>query len=152
MESSVCPLQHSSCLKKQHRISQVLFPEKFHQDALYNTLLDFGSRSKTFDKCKIAQENLVLGCQSDLYLYEIYQDGCLFFFTYTEALISSGIAALFAEIYSGETPVTILTCRPIFFDKLSQYLSLGRINGGESLYMRMKQISVRYLKSSSSTK
>ncbi|MEF9520187.1 SufE family protein [Chlamydia crocodili] len=148
MEPSVCPLHHSGCLKKQHRISQMLFPEKFHKDVLYNSLLDIGSQSKTFDKSKITRENLVLGCQSDLYLYEIHQEGRLFFFTYTEALISSGIAALFAEVYSGETPVTILTCKPVFFDQLSQYLSIGRINGGESLYMRMKQISVRYLKSS----
>lgn len=126
----------------------MLFPEKFHKDVLYNTLLDIGSKSKAFDKSRITRENLVLGCQSDLYLYEVYQEGRLFFFTYTEALISSGIAALFAEVYSGETPVTILTCKPVFFDQLSHYLSIGRVNGGESLYMRMKQISVRYLKSS----
>ncbi|QXE26935.1 SufE family protein [Chlamydia buteonis] len=148
MNPSVCPLQHAGCLKKQHRILQTLFPEKFHKDMLYNTLLDFGSQSKNFDKSKISRENLVLGCQSDLYLYEVYQEGRLFFFTHTEALISSGIAVLFAEVYSGETPVTILTCKPVFFDQLSQYLSFGRVNGGESLYMRMKQISVQYLKSS----
>ncbi|WP_032742333.1 SufE family protein [Chlamydia abortus] len=148
MNPSVCPLQHAGCLKKQHRIVQTLFPEKFHKDVLYNTLLEFGSQPKNFDKSKMARENLVLGCQSDLYLYEVYQEGRLFFFMHTDALISSGIAALFAEVYSGETPVTILTCKPVFFDQLSPYLSFGRVNGGESLYMRMKQISVQYLKSS----
>ncbi|WP_041467937.1 SufE family protein [Chlamydia felis] len=148
MEPSACPLHHSGCLKKQLLISQMLFPEKFHKDTLYDTLLNFGSRSNSFDKSKITREHLVLGCQSDLYLYEVHQEGRLFFFTHTEALISSGIAALFSEVYSGETPVTILTCKPVFFDQLSQYLSIGRVNGGESLYMRMKQISVRYLKSS----
>ncbi len=101
-----------------------------------------------FDKTQLLKENLVIGCQSDLYLYERYQDGRLFFFSYTEALISAGIASLFCEVYSGETPVTILTCKPEFFQQLSQYLSFGRVNGGEALYMKMKQLSIRYLKTS----
>lgn len=140
--------QHSSCLKKQNLISQTLFAEPFSQDSLYASILKIGALSREFDTSKMTKDHLVLGCQSDLYLYEVYQKGLLFFFTYTEALISSGISAMFTKIYSGESPETILTCKPIFFDKLSQYLSLGRRAGGEALYMRMKQISVRYLKSS----
>ncbi|EPP36032.1 hypothetical protein BOKEGFJH_00465 [Chlamydia avium] len=143
------PLHHSHCLKKQHRICQILFPEPFDQDNLYASILKMGELSREFDKSKLVRENLVVGCQSDLYLYEICQEGRLFFFTHTESLISSGIASMFADIYSGEFPETILTCKPFFFDKLSQYLSLGRKTGGEALYLRMKQISVRHLKLSS---
>ncbi|ANG65786.1 SufE family protein [Chlamydia gallinacea] len=138
---------HTSCLEKQNRISQFLLAEPLHPDTLYASILKIGARPREFDTSKISKKNLVLGCQSDLYLYETYQKGRLFFFTHTEALISSGIAAIFTEIYSGELPETVLTCKPVFFDKLSQYLSLGRRAGGEALYMRMKQISIRYLKS-----
>ncbi|EPP34911.1 fe-S metabolism associated domain protein [Chlamydia ibidis] len=147
MEPTVCPLQNSGCLEKQDKIIQLLFPKKFNKDVLYNTLMSFGSDKSNFDRNKVSQDTLVPGCQSDLYLYEIYCDGRLFFFTYTEALISSGIAHLFSQVYSGEHPETILTCKPIFFEKLSQYLSIGRVNGGDSIYMRMKQIAVRYLTS-----
>ncbi|WP_420834798.1 SufE family protein [Candidatus Chlamydia sanziniae] len=123
-----------------------LFSEPFYKDALYLGLMGYNIESHSFDKQQIRKENLVLGCQSNLYLYEVYQEGRLFFFTYTEALISGGIASIFTEVYSGETPTTILTCKPVFFERLREYLSFGRVNGGESLYMKMKQISVRYLK------
>lgn len=134
-------------MKKQYNIIKKLFPEPFQKDTLYLKLMENSSSSGSFDKQHMIKENLVTGCQSDLYLYEVYQNGRLFFFTYTEALISSGIAALFTEVYSGETPSIILTCKPIFFQQLTPYLSFGRVNGGESLYMRMKQIAVKYLKS-----
>nr|CRI42198.1 Uncharacterized protein BN1224_DC9_AM_00020 [Chlamydia pneumoniae] len=142
----ICPLQHARCLKKQHKIIEKLFPEPFQKDHLYLKLMENSSSRDAFDKKRMLKENLVVGCQSDLYLYEVYQDGILFFFTYTKALMSSGIASLFTEVYSGETPSTILTCKPIFFQRLTPYLSFGRLNGGESLYMRMKQIAVQYLK------
>ncbi|AGW39072.1 SufE family protein [Chlamydia pecorum] len=143
---SVCPLQHAGCLKKQHALIQKFFSNSCSKEFLYQKLMEKPLHQSIFDEKQIKKENLVLGCQSDLYLYEVYEEGRLFFFTYTEALISSGIAKLFCHVYSGENPYTILTCKPIFFQQLSKYLSLGRITGGESLYLKMKQIACRYLK------
>lgn len=147
MESPL--LDHSSCLAKQKEILQLLFPENWTQDSLYSTLLTIGAKTEAFDTDKITEDYLVVGCQSDLYLYEHYQDGYLFFFTHTEALISSGLATVLTKIYSGETPSTILTCKPLFLDTLHQNLSLSRRHGIEAILLRMKQISVQYLKLSS---
>ena len=139
------PSEHKTCLEKQEKALTLLFPENFIKDTFYKQLLQIGLSAKPFPKEFLTKENLVLGCQSDLYLHREFRNDALFFFTYTEALISSGIAVLFSDIYSGETPETILTCKPLFFEKLSKHLSMGRSRGGESLFLRMQRIAVQYL-------
>lgn len=138
-------MKNSLCLQKQQKIISTLFSEQTSKNDLYDALIRLGSQERVYDSSKKTSDYLVKGCQSDLYLYEIYKEEKLYFFTYTDALISSGLASLFVDIYSGETPETILTSPPIFFEKLKQYLSMGRVHGGESLFMKMKQIAVKYL-------
>lgn len=138
-------MQHDSCLQKQNQVISILFSDQTSKNELYDTLIRLGSQPRTFDSSKQTSDYLVQGCQSDLYLYEIYENDKLYFFTYTDALISSGLASLFVDIYSGESPETVLTCTPLFFNRLKPYLSMGRMHGGESLFMKMKQIAVQYL-------
>ena len=137
--------EHKTCLEKQEKALALLFPKDFVKDTFYKQLMQIGRSAKPFPKEFLTKEHLVLGCQSDLYLHSEFRDNALFFFTYTEALISSGIAVLFSTIYSGETPETILTCKPLFFEKLSKHLSMGRSRGGESLFLSMQRIAVQHL-------
>lgn len=139
------PSEHKACLEKQEKAVALLFPENFVKDTFYKQLLQIGRTAKPFPKEFLTKENLVLGCQRDLYLHGEFKNNAAFFFTYTEALISSGVAVLFSDIYSGETPETILTCKPLFFEKLSRHLSMGRSRGGESLFLNMQRIAVQYL-------
>lgn len=135
----------NSCLKKQQTLIGQLFNSSVSRQQLYDILIRMGSQTNVYDPNKQSPAYLVKGCQSDLYLYETFDSGQLFFFTYTEALISAGLARCFTDIYSGETPEVILTCPPLFFDQLKQHLSMGRVQGGESLFMKIKRIAVSYL-------
>lgn len=136
---------NSSCLEKQQAIIRHLFPENFSADFLYETLIELGKKNKNYDLNKKTPDRLITGCQSDLYLYEVNQEGRLFFFTYTDAFISGGLASLFTEVYSQETPETVLTCPPHFFTKIQPHLSIGRANGGESLLLHMRKKALTHL-------
>lgn len=134
-----------SCLEKQQDILQLLLPSDFSRDTLYDSLIRLGKRPTSFDVGKRLSPYLVAGCQSDLYLYEQYREGCLYFFFHSDSLISAGITFLFTHVYSGEAPEIILTTPPTFFEPLKKHLSIGRVQGGEAVFLRIKQLSVHYL-------
>ena len=64
-----------------------------------------------------------------------------------DALISAGLAALLTQVYSGETPETILKCPPTYLDEIgiSASLTPNRANGLYSIHLRMKQEALKLL-------
>jgi len=94
------------------------------------------------------KENLVQGCQSRVYLTAtLSADQCVFFRVHSDALISSGLAALLLFIYQGETAPFILHCPPLFIRDLGlmQSLSPGRSNGLISMYTKMKKVTINLI-------
>lgn len=139
---------HDQCLVKQQKLLDFLFLEGFD---LYDQLIKLGKQPNYFNQKYQTDDYLVPGCQSNLYLHAAYNSNHLIFSTYTEALISAGLAKLFTESYSNETPETVLTCPPIFFTKLDKLISLGRTSGMTSLHTKMKQIALNTLMCSFNT-
>lgn len=136
-----------SCLERQttleNRFSKILDPR-----GRYELIIDLGRQLKKASRSEIAfPENLVHGCQSEVYLKSRLENGKVFFEIYSEALISSGLAALLLMIYQGETPETILTCPPTCLEQMGIHASLspGRSNGLANIHLRMKQESLRHL-------
>lgn len=136
----------SSCLQKQKLMKETLLlcdtPE-----AKYKKLIEMG---KFLDPMEIQEKtgaNRVEGCQSILYLHTTLKEGKLYFNASSEALISSGLAALLIAVYSGESPETILKCPPTFIQEIGLDLALspGRSNGLSSMYLRMQQESLKAL-------
>jgi cysteine desulfuration protein SufE len=86
-------------------------------------------------------ENLVEGCQSLLHLHSELNEGRMTFKADSDALISKGLAALLLFYYEGESPETILKCKPTFLEKLGiiQSLSPTRAGGVASLYVKMQK-------------
>ena len=86
-------------------------------------------------------ENLVPGCQSRFYLRSWLDNGCVFFESEADALISAGLGILLIAVYNGEPPETILKCPPTYLEELGirQTLTPGRANGLASVYLRIKQ-------------
>lgn len=135
-----------SCVKKQEAM-KALFADCSTAEAKYKKIIDLGkTQGKLSDEDK-RDENLVKGCQSRMYLRTSFENGTLVFASESDALISAGLALLLVNIYSGETPETILKCPPSYIQELGilQTLTPGRANGLASLYLRMKQDAVRFL-------
>lgn len=113
----------------------------------YKAIIDMGRSLPPFPLHLKCPENLVAGCQSTLYLASQYEDGLVFFKVASDALISSGLAAILIAVYSGESPETILKMPPQFLDDLNIHASLSpnRSNGLAQIHLRMKKDALKFL-------
>jgi len=139
-------MSHEECLKKQQNLKN-LFNSLKSEEEKYVKIIEMGHESKPLDPVFKIEENVVTGCQSQMYLHSTYKDGRVYFEAESDALISSGLAALLVKVYSGEKPETILTCPPQYIEDLgiSSSLSPSRANGLYSVHLKMKKEALKYL-------
>lgn len=139
-------ISFDSCLSKQMRI-RALFSECATPAAKYEKIIELGRTLPSFPLKLMTPENLVKGCQSQMYLSATHTNGKIYFQCYSEALISAGLAALLLGIYNEEAPESILSCPPQVLEELGihQSLSPSRSNGLSSLFLRMKQEALNFL-------
>lgn len=132
-------------LEKQEKIKE-LFLSCTSVEERYKKIIELGTKLPLLDSSLKIPENRVEGCQSEMYLYTSYEDGFLVFAADSDALISKGLAALLILVYSHEAPEVILTCPPNYLSELGipQSLSPGRSNGLSSLFLRLKQETIKY--------
>ena len=120
---------------------------------IYEKLIELGRALPPRPDSLKTPENLVQGCQSEVYLSaEMGLDGKMIYHIGSEALISSGLAALHLLVYQGELAEMTMLCPPLFISDLGlgKSLSPGRSNGLASIYARMKQEATKlYLKKNS---
>lgn len=140
---------YTSCLNKQDEIKRLFSGCKSEEDK-YTRIIDLGrAQPKLEGKDKIP-ENVVKGCQSTMYMKSEFVDGVMKFAAESDALISSGLAALLVKVYSGESPEAILKCPPTYLEELgiSAALTPNRANGLFSIHLRMKQEALKAILSS----
>jgi len=135
-----------SCLAKQLKIIE-LFSCCSTPQMKYEKIIELGQKQVPLSAEYKTPENLVKGCQSQVYLHAFWKDDKIIFETEADALISAGLACLLTEVYSGETPETILKCPPTYLDELGIGSSLtpNRANGLYSIHLRMKQDALKML-------
>lgn len=107
----------------------------------YKHLIELGKKMPAMDEVNRIPENLVKGCQSQVWIHaDLNSDGRIIFQADSDASIVKGIIALLVGVYSGSTPDEILTTKPTFLEDigLREHLSMSRANGLNSM---MKQIS-----------
>lgn len=110
-------------------------------DDRYKKIIELGSLLPTMHAKDKSKENLVPGCQSQLYLKVILQDDRFMFTAHSDALISKGLAALLYLVYNGLPPLVVLKEPPTFLKDLaiSSSLSPSRSNGVLNIYLKMQQ-------------
>ena len=137
---------HPSCLAKQQQLKEQ-FSSCHSLEERYQRIIDLGKAMPVLDPQFKVPENLVKGCQSQMYLHSYLDGEVVRFEGESDALISQGLAALLIQVYSGETPETILKCPPAYLDELeiAASLSPSRSNGLYSIHLRMKQEALKFL-------
>jgi cysteine desulfuration protein SufE len=135
-----------SCQAKQNKLI-ALFAGCATPQQKYEKIIEFGRQLPPYPPELKTPDRLVKGCQSEMYLHSAMHEGKIQFQTFSEALISSGLAALLLFVYHDEPPAAILTCPPRFLDELGihESLSPGRSNGLSSLFLRMKKEALNFL-------
>ena len=112
----------------------------------YKYIIKLGQKLDPLDEKHRVEENLVRGCQSQVWLTTDFDDGKVVFHADSDAAITKGLVALMVQFYSGEEPDTILQTEPEFIKKIGMqdHLSPTRSNGLASMVKQMKIYAMAY--------
>ena len=112
----------------------------------YKYIIKLGQKLEPLDEKYRVDENLVRGCQSQVWLHTETDGDKVIFKADSDAAITKGLAALMVRFYSGESPETILSVNPDFIKKIGMqdHLSPTRSNGLASMVKQMKIYAMAY--------
>jgi cysteine desulfuration protein SufE len=106
----------------------------------YKYIIKLGQKLEPLDDKHKVDENLVRGCQSQVWLVAGLEDGKVVFKADSDAAITKGLVALMVRFYSNEDPDIIISTKPEFIEKIGmqEHLSPTRSNGLLSMVKQMK--------------
>lgn len=112
----------------------------------YKHIIKQGRNLDPLDEKYKVEENLVRGCQSQVWLHTKLEEGKVIFEADSDAAITKGLVALMVRFYSGRDPQTIIETSPDFIKKIGmeQHLSPTRSNGLASMVKQMKIYAMAY--------
>lgn len=112
----------------------------------YKYIIKLGQKLPPLEEEHKVEENLVRGCQSQVWLTTELDEKKVIFKADSDAAITKGLVALMVRFYSGETPETILKTDPDFIKKIGMqaHLSPTRSNGLASMVKQMKIYAMAY--------
>ena len=112
----------------------------------YQYLIDLGKNLPDFSEINRIDENLVKGCQSNVWLHAEIIDDKIIYTADSDAIISKGIISILISVFSGQQPVDIIKAKMDFIDKigLSNHLSQTRANGLLAMVKQIKLYAVAY--------
>lgn len=112
----------------------------------YKHIIKLGQQLPSLDEEYKVEENLVRGCQSQVWLHTRLEDGKVIFEADSDAAITKGLVALMVRFYSEQDPGTIMDTDPEFIRKIGmqEHLSPTRSNGLASMVKQMKIYAMAY--------
>ena len=112
----------------------------------YKYIIKMGRKLEPLDENYKIDENLVRGCQAQVWLHTRLEDGKVIFEADSDAAITKGLVALMTRFYSDQDPDTIISTAPEFIKKIGmeEHLSPTRSNGLASMVKQMKIYAMAY--------
>jgi cysteine desulfuration protein SufE len=112
----------------------------------YKHIIRLGRELPPLDEKHKIEENLVRGCQAQVWLHTHLEDGKVIFEADSDAAITKGLVAMMVRFYSGRDPDTIIKTDPVFIKKIGmeKHLSPTRSNGLASMVKQMKIYAMAY--------
>ena len=112
----------------------------------YEYIISLGEELPIIDESKKTEDNIIKGCQSQVWLDGQLVDGKIVFTADSDAIITKGIIALLIRVVSDQTPDEILNNELYFIDQigLKEHLSPTRSNGLVSMVKKMKLFALGY--------
>lgn len=112
----------------------------------YENIIQIGKELPIIEDQYKKEENLIKGCQSQVWLHAEYKNGKVFFTADSDAIITKGLVSLVIKVLSGHTPREIAES-DLYFVKaigLHNHLSPTRSNGLLSMVKQMKAYALAY--------
>ena len=106
----------------------------------YKYIIKLGKKLDPLPGEDRVDDNLVKGCQSQVWLTAELKAGKVIFKADSDAAITKGLVALMVRFYSEREPDTIINTQPEFIEKIgmANHLSPTRANGLASMVKQMK--------------
>jgi cysteine desulfuration protein SufE len=114
----------------------------------YEYIIELGKGVPAIAENEKAEDNLIKGCQSRVWLSCRVEDGKLYFAADSDAIITKGIISLLIRVYNGQAPADILANEPEFIGEigLQENLSPTRANGLVSMIKQIRIYAMAYNK------
>jgi cysteine desulfuration protein SufE len=114
----------------------------------YALLIEMGNELSPMDQHFKTEQNIIRGCQSQVWINAEYTNGKLCYQGESDALIVKGLVALMLRVVNGQSPADIMNCDFNFIDKigLKEHLSPTRSNGLLAMVKQIKLYAVAYNK------
>ena len=112
----------------------------------YALLIDLGNLLEPLDERQKTQQNIIVGCQSRVWLNAEFKDGIVTYQGESDAVLVKGIVSLLIKVLSGHTPNEILETDLYFIDEigLKEHLSPTRSNGLVAMVKQMKMYALAF--------
>jgi cysteine desulfuration protein SufE len=114
----------------------------------YSFLIELGNELAPIDQKYKVDQNLIRGCQSQVWLNAETKNGLIYFQGESDALIVKGLVALLLRVVNGQPASEILNADFHFIDKigLKEHLSPTRSNGLLAMVKQIKLYAVAFNK------
>jgi len=111
----------------------------------YEFIIELGKEVNLIPEQDKSDDLLIEGCQSRVWLKSEVNNGQMYYFADSDAIITKGIISLLIKVMNGETPSTIAKENLYFIEKigLQEHLSPTRANGLLEMVKRMKMDAIK---------
>jgi len=115
-------------------------------DEKYGYIIELGKKLPVLEEEHKLSENIIKGCQSQVWLTSEYSDGIIHYKADSDAIIVKGLVSLLIRVYDNHTPDEILSSDLFFLEKIGmmQHLSPTRSNGLAAMAKQIKLIALAY--------
>jgi len=112
----------------------------------YEYIIELGKSLPLIDDKFKTDENLIVGCQSKVWLHSEIEGDKLNFTADSDAILTKGIVALLLRVFNHQKPQDILDTDLYFVDEigLKEHLSPTRANGLVSMIKQMKLYALAF--------
>ena len=112
----------------------------------YEYIIELGKSLPLIDEQFKTDDNLIVGCQSKVWLHAEKKEAKIFYTSDSDAILTKGIIALLLRVFNNQTSEDILKASTDFIDKigLKEHLSPTRANGLVSMVKKVKLYALAY--------
>ena len=106
----------------------------------YEYIIELGKSIPLIDAKHKVDDNLIKGCQSQVWIHAELKKNNVLFYADSDAIITKGIIAILIRVFSNQEPKNILASDTKFIDQigLKEHLSPTRANGLVSMIKQIK--------------
>lgn len=112
----------------------------------YEAIIDAGKEIEIIDELLKTGDNLVRGCQSQVWLHGELTEGKVHFKADSDAIITKGLVSLIVRVLTNQTPKNIIDADLFFVNEigLKEHLSPTRSNGLVSMIKKIKLYALAF--------